>query len=515
MYPGLHAADHPDKPAVIMGDPTVAPVTYRELEQRSQQLAQLLHSRGLRPGDGLAVLAENHVRYFEIYWAAIRSGLYLTAINRHLSPDEAAYLVNDSGSTALLTTAQMATTAGPMLELLVDCPMRFMVDGTEAGVESYETAVSEQPAKPLDAQPRGDVMLYSSGTTGRPKGIRRPPQDKAFDDPTIQGVSTLERMLLGMDENTVYLCPAPLYHSAALLWSAGVHEMGGTLVVMEKFDAAAFLRLVERERVTHSQVVPTMLVRMLKLPVEERMGHDVSSLRRLVHAAAPCPIEVKRQTIEWLGPIVDEYYAATEGNGLTYLSSEQWLAHPGSVGRPIVGVPHICDDQGAEMPAGEIGLLYFEQPHAAFEYHGDTEKTRSTRHPVHDLWSTLGDIGYLDEDGYLYLTDRQAFTIISGGVNIYPAEIESRLIMHPDVADVAVFGLPDAEMGEYVHAVVQLAAGVDGSPELSEELRAYARAAIAPYKVPRVIDFHPELPRLATGKLAKRLLRDEYLEAPR
>jgi acyl-coenzyme A synthetase/AMP-(fatty) acid ligase len=257
-----------------------------------------------------------------------------------------------------------------------------------------------------------------------------------------------------------------------------------------------------------------MLVRMLKLPFEERVRHDVSSLRRLVHAAAPCPIEIKRQTIEWLGPIVDEYYAATEGNGLTYLNSEQWLAHPGSVGQPIVGVPHICDDEGVELPAGEIGLLYFEQPHAAFEYHQDTEKTRSTRHPLHDLWSTLGDIGYLDEDGYLYLTDRRAFTIISGGVNIYPAEIEARLIMHPAVADVAVFGLPDPEMGEYVHAVVQPAAGVNGSPQLAEELRAYARAAIASYKVPRVVDFRPELPRLATGKLAKRLLRDDYLEAP-
>ena len=514
MYPGLHAASVPDKPAVIMGDATTPPISYRELEDRSCQLARLLYARGLRAGDSIAILAENHPRYYEVFWAAVRSGLYLTAVNRYLAPDEAAYLVNDSGSRVLITTKQMATTAVAMVDLIPDCPHLLMMDGTEDPFDSYELALVLQSVEPLEDQPRGDVMLYSSGTTGRPKGIRRPLTGLQIDDPAAVGVSMLERMLLGMDDSSVYLCPAPLYHAAALQWSAGVHEMGGTVVVMERFDAEQFLALVERERITHTQVVPTMLVRALKLPEAARLSYDVSSLRCVVHAAAPCPIEVKRQTIKWLGPIVDEYYAGTEGNGLTFANSEQWLAHPGTVGKAILGIPHICDEEGNDLPAGEPGVVYFERDAPAFEYHHDPEKTRDSRHPHHDNWSALGDIGYLDEEGYLYLTDRRAFTIISGGVNIYPAEIESCLIMHPKVADVAVFGLPDAEMGEYVHAVVQPAEGVEPSPELAEELRTYARTQVAHFKVPRVVDFRDELPRMPTGKLAKGSLKAEYLKGP-
>jgi long-chain acyl-CoA synthetase len=514
VFIGHHAAINPDKAAVVMGD-SGERISFRELDERSIQLARLLHERGLRPGDRIALLAENHPRYFEVYWAALRSGLYLTAVNRYLAPDEAAYLVNDSASTAFIATTAKAPTASAVLELIPGCPLRLMMDGAIEGFEPYEELVAAQPVTPLDDQPRGDVMLYSSGTTGRPKGIKRALTGLQIDDPTAPGMSPMLRQLFGMDEDSVYLCPAPLYHSAALQWSAGVQELGCTVVVMEKFEAEAFLRLVERERVTHSQVVPTMLVRMLKLPDDVRARTDLSSLECIIHAAAPCPVDVKRAVIEWFGPIVLEYYAATEGNGMTFLTSEEWLAHPGSVGRPILGIPHICDDDGQELPTGHTGVVYFERDDVPFEYHGDPDKTRESRHPDHPNWSALGDIGHLDEDGYLYLTDRRAFTIISGGVNIYPAEIESCLVMHPKVTDVAVFGLPDHEMGEYVHAVVQPADGVQGSPELVDELRAYVRGHLAPYKVPRMVDFRPELPRLPTGKLYKRVLRDEYLAASR
>ena len=512
MYPGFHAATQPDKPAVVMGR-SGETITYRELDQGSARLAQLLYARGLRPGDKIALLAENHPRYYEVYWAAIRSGLYITAVSWRLAPDEAAYIVNDCGATAFITTAQQAATAVPMLGLIPGCPLRLMMDGASAGFESYEDAVQDYPAEPLAEQPRGEVMLYTSGTTGRPKGVKRPLSGRRIDDPGVIGVSTLERMMLGMDETSVYLCPAPLYHSAGLQWSIGAHELGGTVVLMEKFDAEEMLRLFERERVTHTQVVPTMLVRLLKLPEQTRRSYDVSSLTCVVHAAAPCPAEVKRQVIDWLGPIVSEYYAGTEGCGLTFISAAEWLEHPGSVGRPIIGIPRICGEDGTELAAGKTGLVYFERDESPFEYHGDPAKTRSSHHPEHPTWSTFGDIGYLDSGGYLYLTDRLAFTIISGGVNIYPAEIESCLIMHPKVADVAVFGLPDPEMGEYVHAVVQPAAGAGESPELAEELRGYMRERLAGYKVPRMVDFRGELPRAATGKLYKRQLREEYLAA--
>jgi fatty-acyl-CoA synthase len=314
-----------------------------------------------------------------------------------------------------------------------------------------------------------------------------------------------------MQPDTVYLSPAPLYHAAPLAFTTGVHALGGTVVVLEHFDPVVALEAIQRFRATSSQWVPTMFVRMLKLPEEERSRFDVSSMQVAIHAAAPCPPEVKRQMIEWWGPVLVEYYAGTEGNGTTIVTSEEWLAHPGTVGRPKNAVIHICDDLGRELPVGETGTIWFEQPAPAFEYHGDPEKTRSSRHPDHENWSTLGDVGRLDDDGYLYLSDRKAFMIISGGVNIYPQEIEDALILHPKVADVAVFGLPDEDMGEYVRAVVQPADGVEGGPELERELIAFLRDAIAHYKVPRAIDFRPELPRLPTGKLYKRVLRDEYL----
>jgi long-chain acyl-CoA synthetase len=508
MYPGTFAASTPDKPAVIMGS-TGETITYRELDERSNQLAQLWWSQGLRPGDHVAILAENHPRYYEVFWAAMRSGLYLTAVNRYLSGDEAGYIVDDCGARALVTTAAMGPLAGEIVALTPKVEQRLCIGAELPGHGRYEDAVAPHPITPLAEQPRGELMLYSSGTTGRPKGIKRPLSGAKVDDQNM--IALMFAGLYGMDPGSVYLSPAPLYHSAPLVYSTGVQAVGATVVCMEKFDETEALALIERYGVTHSQWVPTMFVRMLKLPEEARARFDTSSLQVAIHAAAPCPVDVKRAMIDWWGPVLYEYYAGTEGNGMTFISSSDWLEHPGSVGRAVMGTVRICDEDGNELPAGETGLVYFEQPVMPFEYHGDPEKTRSAQNPQHPNWSALGDVGYLDADGFLYLTDRKSFMIISGGVNIYPQEIEDCLIVHPLVADVAVFGLPDPEMGEFVQAVVQPADGVEPSDELAHELREYTRSHIAHYKVPRVIDFRPELPRLPTGKLYKRLLRDEYL----
>ena len=510
MYPGHHARTTPDKPAQIMAS-TGEVTTYRELDEAANRLAQLLYDRGLREGDHISILAENHPRYYEAFWAAMTSGLYFTTINRYLSPEEAAYLVNDSCSSVLITTAAMAKTAGQMLDLIPDSRHRLMIDGAVDGFESYEDAVAAMPAEPLPRLPKGEVMLYSSGTTGRPKGIKRALTGVEVHDASLSGIGMLEHHLLGMDENSVYLTPAPLYHSAPLMWTAGVHELGGTAVVMDRFDPERFLACVEQYSVTDSQLVPTMFIRMLKLPEEVRNRYDLSSLRMAVHAAAPCPVAVKEQMIEWWGPIIQEYYAATEGSGLCFIGAEDWLDHKGSVGKAMVGTLHICDDEGRELPTGEPGLVYFHQETPPFEYHGDPEKTKDSRHPENSIWTTVGDVGYVDEDGYLYLTDRATFMIISGGVNIYPQEIEACFALHPKVADVAVFGLPDEEMGEYVQAVVQLEDGVEGTDDLAEELRTYAREQLAGFKVPRVVDFRADFPRLPTGKLYKKPLREEYL----
>lgn len=512
MYPGTHALTTPAKAAVIMAS-TGEVVTYSELDDRSNQLAQWFHAKGLGAGDHVALLAENHIRYFEVLWAALRSGLYLTAVSRYLSAEEAAYLVSDSESQVLIATEVLAATATGMLESIGGCPHRLMIDGTAEGFESYESAIAAMPAAPLSEQPAGDVMLYSSGVTGRPKGIRRHLSGLTIDSPDRVGISRLERFLLGMDENTVYLSPAPLYHAAPLQWAAGLHELGGTVVIMDRFDAEGFLANVERYSVTASQVVPTMFIRMLKLPEDVRNAYDLSSLKVVIHAAAPCPVDVKRQMIQWWGPVVCEYYAGTESNGLCFIDAQQWLEHPGSVGKAISGVVHVCDQEGNECPSGQPGLVYFEQDGAIFEYHHDTDKTQKSRHPSHQNWSTLGDIGYLDGEDYLYLTDRSAFMIISGGVNIYPQEVEACFALHPLVADVAVFGLPDPEMGERVHAVVQLEVGVEPDDQLAEKLIEFARGKIAHYKVPRSIDFRAELPRMPTGKLYKKQLRQEYLDS--
>ncbi|MCE4265283.1 acyl-CoA synthetase [Rhodococcus globerulus] len=509
MYPAVHARKHPERIAVrVGGGPGV---TYKELDERSVKLARELRWRGLQVGDGVAVLAENHERYFEIYWAAVRSGYYITAINRHSTPDEAAYIMADSGSKALICSHGLRETAVGLLPLLKDGVHRLMFDGVIDGFECYENLLERQRADSLVEEPRGQLMLYSSGTTGQPKGVKRALTGLRVDDPAAPRNSDLIRKITSIDQDSVYLVPGPLYHAAAFNWSIAVQEIGGTVVVMPKWDPEHFLALIENQGVTHTQVVPTMMVRLLKLDPEVRARHDMSSLKGLLHSAAPCPVDVKHAMLDWLGPIVDEYYTGTEGNGVTFIAARDWQQRPGSVGRPVIGIIHICDDDGQELATGEVGTVYFERSGTVFGYHNDAAKTAGAMHPDHPTWSTIGDMGRVDEDNYLFLTDRKAFMIISGGVNIYPAEIEGRMVMHPAVADVAVFGLPDADMGEYVHAVVQPTAGVAATAELAAEIIDFARDGLSRYKVPRVLDFLDELPRLESGKLRKDVLRADYL----
>ena len=513
MYPRVHAATSPDKAALIMAASGEV-VTYRELDERSCRLARLFWDAGLRAGDHAAIFMENHPGYFDVAWAALRSGLYLTPVSSYLTADEAAYVVSDCQARALVTSAACREVAERIVPDTPGVEVRLMVDATTApgGHEPYDDAVGRYPAVPLDDEPLGDVMFYSSGTTGRPKGIKRPLTGRPASEGNVLLLPMLQS-LYGVGGDTVYLSPAPLYHAAPLAFSVGVQALGGTVVAMERFDAADALALIERHRVTHGQFVPTMFVRMLKLPEEERRRYDLSSLRVAVHAAAPCPVPVKEQMIAWWGPVLVEYYAGTEGNGVTFIRSEEWLDHRGSVGRSLGPPLHVCDEAGEALPVGETGLVYFDSPSGLpFEYHNDLDKTRGTLNPRNPNWSTLGDVGHLDEDGYLYLTDRQAYMVISGGVNVYPQEVENALVMHPAVMDVAVFGVPDDDLGEQVKAVVEPAPGVAAGAELERQLIAYCREHLAAVKCPRSIDFAAELPRLPTGKLYKRLLRDRYWE---
>jgi long-chain acyl-CoA synthetase len=508
MYPGTYAAEAPDRVAAVMAE-TGESLSYAELERRSVQLAHVLHEAGLRPGDVVALLTENSLRAFEVYWAALRSGLYITAVNFRLKPDEVAYIVNDCGATALIVSAEQAATAEAITSVTAEVKLRLAYGGPVIGHGSYEETIAVAPAVPFGDQPHGATMLYSSGTTGRPKGVRPPLPGIQVAEPG-EGLVTLASQFFGVNAETVYLSPGPIYHAAPLRWSGAVQALGGTVVMMKKFDAEQALRAIGDRRVTHAQFVPTMFVRMLRLPPQVRDRYDISSLRVAIHAAAPCPVEVKQKMIGWWGPILVEYYAGTESNGMTAVDSATWLTRPGTVGRPVLGTLRICADDGAELPAGEIGGVYFERDDIPFAYHNDPEKTRASQHPQHPAWTTLGDIGYLDEDGFLFLTDRKAFMIISGGVNIYPQETENVLALHPAVYDVAVIGVPDPEMGESVAAFIQPAAGAVPGPELAQEVVTFVKSKIAGYKAPKVVRFVDDLPRTETGKLLKSELKAKY-----
>jgi acyl-CoA synthetase (AMP-forming)/AMP-acid ligase II len=512
MFPGAHLESHADKPAVIMGGSGFTQ-TFAELDAAANRLSRLLRSAGLQPGDHVAICMENHDRYLEVVWGCHYAGLVYTCASSRLQSGELEYIVNDCGARAFITSKYKADQAAEILGSTPAVELRLMLDGTVDGHESYEAAVAEQLADPLDEQRvAGTDMLYSSGTTGRPKGVTRPFETLPLE--TAGGsVKPLLELLFGLTEAKTYLSPAPFYHAAPLRFCLAAQAIGATIVAMEHFDAEEYLRLVERYQATHSQVVPTMFVRMLKLPDEVRLRYDVTSLECVIHAAAPCPAPVKRQMIEWFGPVIHEYYAGSEGNGFVYCNSEMWLAHEGTVGTPINCTLHICDDDGEDLPVGQPGTVYFEGG-AEFEYHNDPEKTKGSRHPKG--WSTLGDVGYVDDDNFLYLTDRKAYMIISGGVNIYPQEAENVLVTHPKVIDVAVFGIPNDDFGEEVKAVVhpaEMPADDEAAAALAAELIQFCRSELADVKCPRSVDFREELPRHPTGKLYKRLLKDEYWKA--
>jgi long-chain acyl-CoA synthetase len=508
VNPGAHAATTPNKIAAMLVD-TGEELTYAELEQRSVQLAHVLWDVGLRRGDVVALLSDNDLRVFEVYWAAMRSGLYVTAVNHQLTSDEVAYIVNDSGAAALVVSAAKSGLAEAVVPLVGESILKLAFGGEVVGYGSYEEAVAAASTVPFDDQPHGGPMLYSSGTTGRPKGVRPPLPDVQVTEPGDPLVR-LAQHYFGVGQDTVYLSPAPIYHAAPLRWCAAVQALGGTVVMTARFDAERALGAIRDHRVTHAQFVPTMFVRMLQLPVDVRTAYDVSSLTCAIHAAAPCPVEVKQMMIDWWGPVLVEYYAATEGYGMTMVDSPTWLVKRGTVGKAVMGEPHVCDDEGKDVAAGEIGTLYFARDHMPFVYHEDPERTAAAQHPFQLNWTTVGDVGYLDADGYLFLTDRKAFTIISGGVNIYPQEIENALALHPAIHDIAVIGLPDPEMGETVTAFVQPAPGAVPGPELEREIVAFARTRIAGFKVPRNVRFVDELPRTETGKLVKGQLKRRY-----
>lgn len=498
-------ADEPGRLAFRMCS-TGESVTFAELEARANKGAHLLRHLGIGARDHIAILMENRREFLEICFAADRAGVYYTTISTHLTRDEIGYILEDCGAKLLVASDRF-------LDLVAELDgganrrwATMIVGQTPPSLESWSEAVAGKPEFPIEDEAQGLDMLYSSGTTGRPKGILWPlPDDRPGGRTMLVDLLT---SLFGYAADTRYLCPAPLYHAAPLRHTMVTLKMGGSAFIMERFDAQDALRIIEAERITHSQWVPTMFIRMLKLPDEERLRYDMSSMAMAVHAAAPCPVEIKRRMIDWWGPIIHEYYAGTENNGFTAITTPEWLDHPGSVGRAKLGVIHICGEDGEELAPGEEGEVYFENGHR-FAYHNDPDKTAASAN--RKGWTTLGDIGRVDDEGYLYLTDRKSFMIISGGVNIYPQEIEDVLLCHPSVLDAAVFGVPNEDFGEEVKAVVQPVPSIDGGPELRDELMALCRQRLSSIKCPRSIDFRKALPRSATGKLYKRRLKEEYL----
>lgn len=500
-HPQGHALRVPDKAACIVAD-TGEVMTYAGMEADANRGARLMRTLGLKRGDVVAVVLENGLESFRIAWAAQRIGVFLTSLSIKSSVADLTYILKDSDARLVIASDNLA--AGVRDAVSGMGIAAYSVTG-EGGLADWSVSRSVMEADPLDDAEPGSDMLYSSGTTGRPKGVRPVLPDGALDAPTP--LMAMGKGLYGMDGDTLYLSTSPLYHAAPLRWAMTVHRLGGTVVIMNQFDAENALSLIERHRITASTWVPTHFVRMLKLPDGVRARYDISSLTAAIHAAAPCPVPVKQAMIDWWGPIIHEYYSGTETCGITALSSEEWLGKPGSVGRAVLGKVRILDEAFQEQPAGTVGEVYFSDG-PAFAYHNDPEKTAGAHSP--QGWATLGDIGRLDEDGYLFLTDRKGFMIISGGVNIYPQEIENLLITHPAVADVAVIGAPDEEMGERVVAVVQPAVWSDAGPALAAALIGLAREQLGGVKTPRQVDFRQALPREPTGKLLKRLIRDEY-----
>ena len=503
MHPSVHALSTPSKPAIIMAGSGEA-MDFATLNALANQTAHTLRALSLGRGDVVATLFENGPEVFVVGAAAQRSGLYLTSISNKLSAADVAYIIGDCGAKVLIVSEGYRDLAEKALAVgaQVGCYVWSLPDDLGP---SLETMGKSYPTSPIEDESPGADMLYSSGTTGRPKGVKFPLPDGDIHHQTP--LMSMGTNLYGMDLDTVYLSTSPLYHAAPLRWAMTVNRLGGTIVVMDRFEAEHALQLIEQYRITHATFVPTHFVRLLKLSPDVRARYDHSSLKAVIHAAAPCPVPVKQAMIDWWGPILHEYYSGTEQCGITALSSEEWLRKPGSVGKAVLGTVKIIDDEGVEQPVNREGNVYFADG-PAFKYHNDPEKTAQAY--SQQGWATLGDIGHVDEDGYLFLTDRKSFMIISGGVNIYPQEIENCLVAHPKVADAAVIGVPDDEMGERVLAIVQPASGVQVGPPLSDELCKFVREALGGVKAPRAFEFRADLPREPTGKLMKRKLIDEY-----
>ncbi len=502
-----HAEATPDKPAVIM-HPSGTTVTFGELEARANRLAHHFRQSGLVEGDTVAVLMENNEHLHVAMWAARRSGLYYAVINTHLTAAEAAYIVDNSGAKAVIGSQAMLKVCEELEEHLPNGlpELLLIADDNLDGWQRYPECVAEHPETPIPDEIEGDLLQYSSGTTGRPKGIRR---ELPHVSPSQAG-NMLSALLMAiqMDSDSVYLSPAPLYHTAPCMWTMSAQAMGATTVIMRKFEPEEALKAIQKYGVTSGQFVPAMFVRMLKLPAEIRDSYDLSSIRRVVHAAAPCPVDIKKQMIDWWGPVIDEYYSSSEGAGITFITAEDWLNHPGSVGKPLLGEAHVLGEDGEELPPGQPGQIYFDMGPMRFVYHNDPVKTAESREK--HGWVTVGDVGYLDEDGYMFLTDRKHHMIISGGVNVYPQEAESLLITHPKVLDAAVFGVDDEEMGQRVKGVVQTVEPADATDEFAEELLEWLRERLAHYKCPRSISFEAQLPRTETGKMLKQELIKKY-----
>lgn len=512
----MHLSDlartQPDKTAVVMADSGRA-LSFAELDAATRHLARLFDEQGLRASDTVAILMENSVEIIVASLAAQRRGLYFVPVSWHLTAEEIRYIAADSGASALITTAALAPLARVASMAIPALALRLVLSELAPGGAppvvppgfAAVTLDTTSVAAPPGDEPGGRYMFYSSGTTGRPKGIR----PAASGGPFGTGLP-IERTLsefYGFGTATRYLSPGPLYHAGPLGWTLATIALGGTAVIMERFDAARALAAIESHAITHAQFVPTMFVRMLKLPADVRDAYDLSSLRRVIHGAAPCAADVKRRMLDWLGSIIYEFYGASEGICFFAIGPDEWLAHPGSVGRALRGAPHILSDDGAELPTGEIGEVWIETT-ATFEYHNDPAKTASTTHARG--WRTVGDMGWLDADGYLYLADRRTDLIISGGVNIYPREIEEALIMHPAVADVAVIGVPDDDLGQRVLAVVEPRQPATGDDALRASLLDHLATRLGRFKIPREVEFAAILPRLPSGKILRRVLRAQH-----
>jgi long-chain acyl-CoA synthetase len=498
------AATEPDRVAVIEPDGTV--VSYGDLAARADQIGRGFQELGLRPGDAVCGMLPNGSAALALFFAAMQAGLYIVPVNWHLAAGEVGYILADSGSGAFVAHERFAAVAAAAADQAgLPAGARFAAGDVPGFTPVAELGAGGSGRPPIRTM--GAPMVYTSGTTGRPKGVRRALTGEDPDIPPVASSGFFSLFGLAPFDDHVHLCCSPLYHTAVLNFATISLQLGHPVVLMDRFDPEVMLALIDRHRATHSHMVPTQFRRLLALPQEVRARYDVSSMRTAIHGAAPCPHEVKRQMLEWWGPVVTEYYAATEGGG-TLITAQEWLERPGSVGRPWpYSQVRVLDDQGEDVPAGEPGLVYMRMGASTFDYHKDQEKTLASR--AKGMF-TVGDVGYLDADGYLYLCDRKGDMIISGGVNIYPAEIEAELSCHPAVDDVAVFGIPHEEWGEEIKAVVQPAGGVSGGAELTAELLDFLAGRIARYKVPKTIDYVAELPRDPNGKLYKRRLRDPY-----